>query len=98
MSLCIMMLLAFALVMPVLVPVRVCRVLARVLVEELDRMSFLRKRLREQEIPRGRYTYRGRDKFAGLALQLRVEPNGLGVMVINANTVLYLNETATAYA
>lgn len=33
-----------------------------------------------------------------MALQLRVEPGGLGVMVINANTVLYLNETATAYA
>jgi radical SAM protein with 4Fe4S-binding SPASM domain len=33
-----------------------------------------------------------------MALQLRVEPSGLGVMVINANTVLYLNETATAYA
>lgn len=33
-----------------------------------------------------------------MALQLRVEPDGLGVMVINANTVLYLNETATAYA
>jgi hypothetical protein len=35
---------------------------------------------------------------AGLALQLRVEPDGNGIMVINANTVLYLNETATAYA
>jgi len=61
-------------------------------------MSFLRKFLRPPEIPRGRYTYRGRDKFAGLALQLRIEPDGKGVMVINANTVLYLNETATAYA
>jgi radical SAM protein with 4Fe4S-binding SPASM domain len=61
-------------------------------------MSFLRKRLHKPEIPQGRYTYRGKDKFAGLALQLRVEPNGLGVMVINANRVLYLNETATAYA
>ncbi len=42
--------------------------------------------------------YRGKDKFAGLALQLRVEPDKKGVIVINANTVLYLNETATAYA
>ncbi len=42
--------------------------------------------------------YRGKDKFAGLALQLRVEANGQSVMVINANTVLYLNETASAYA
>jgi radical SAM protein with 4Fe4S-binding SPASM domain len=61
-------------------------------------MSFLRRIVRPPEIPSGRYTYRGRDKFAGLALQLRVEPDRKGVMVINANTVLYLNETATAYA
>jgi len=60
-------------------------------------MSFLLKK-RPPKIPQGRYTYRGKDKFAGLALQLRVEPNGLGVLVINANRVLYLNETATAYA
>jgi len=61
-------------------------------------MSLLRKILRPSKIPQGRYTYRGEDRFAGLALQLRIEPNGQGVMVINANTVLYLNETATAYA
>jgi radical SAM protein with 4Fe4S-binding SPASM domain len=54
--------------------------------------------LRQPKIPHGRYTYRGKDRFAGLALQLRVEPDGKGVMVINANTVLYLNETAVAYA
>lgn len=61
-------------------------------------MSFFRKILRPPEIPVGRYTYRGEDEFAGLALQLRVEAGGLGVIVINANTVLHLNETATAYA
>jgi radical SAM protein with 4Fe4S-binding SPASM domain len=33
-----------------------------------------------------------------MALQLRVEPEGTGLLVINANTVLYLNETATAHA
>jgi len=33
-----------------------------------------------------------------MALQLRVEPGGRGLLVINANTVLYLNETATAHA
>ncbi len=42
--------------------------------------------------------YRGKDDFAGLALQLRIEAAGRGVMVINANTVLHLNETASAYA
>jgi len=61
-------------------------------------MGFIRELLHPSEIREGRYTYRGKDKFAGLALQLRVEPDGKGVMVINANTVLYLNETATAYA
>lgn len=61
-------------------------------------MSFLRRILHPPEIPYGRYTYRGKDKFAGLALQLRIEPDRKGVMVINANTVLYLNETATVYA
>lgn len=48
--------------------------------------------------PVGLYSYRGKGKFAGLALQLRVEPSGEGLLVINANTVLYLNETATAHA
>ena len=62
------------------------------------KMSFLRKALRPPVIPKGRYTYRGKEEFAGMALQLRIEPNGRGVMVINANTVLHLNETASAYA
>jgi radical SAM protein with 4Fe4S-binding SPASM domain len=33
-----------------------------------------------------------------MSLQLRIQPDGRGVMVINANTVLHLNETASAYA
>ena len=66
--------------------------------EESVRMSFLKRAFRSVKIPRGRFTYRGRDNYAGLALQLRVEPDGLGLLVINANTVLYLNETATAHA
>ncbi len=61
-------------------------------------MSFLRKVFRASKIPRGRYTYRGTGDFEGLALQLRVEPDGQGLLVVNANTVLYLNETATAHA
>lgn len=61
-------------------------------------MSFLRKAFRAPRVPQGRYTYRGRGNFAGLALQLRVEPDGEGVLVINADRVLFLNETATAYA
>jgi len=49
-------------------------------------------------VPAGLYTYRGKGEFAGMALQLRVEPDGSGLLVINANTVLYLNETAAAHA
>jgi radical SAM protein with 4Fe4S-binding SPASM domain len=61
-------------------------------------MSFVRKVFRASKIPQGRYTYRGRGDFEGLALQLRVEPDGQGLLVISANTVLYLNETAAAHA
>jgi radical SAM protein with 4Fe4S-binding SPASM domain len=61
-------------------------------------MSFIRRIFRASGIPVGRYSYRGKDKFAGLALQLRIEPEGQGLLVINANTVLYLNETAAAHA
>jgi radical SAM protein with 4Fe4S-binding SPASM domain len=49
-------------------------------------------------IPAGRYTYRGKGPLAGLALQLRIELDGEGILVINADRVLFLNETATAYA
>ncbi len=61
-------------------------------------MSFIRKALKRSAIPKGRYTYRGVGEFAKMALQLRVEQGGNGMLVINANTVLYLNETATAHA
>jgi len=61
-------------------------------------MSFVRKMFHGSKIPQGRYTYRGKGNFTGLALQLRVEPDGQGLLIINANTVLYLNETATAHA
>ena len=61
-------------------------------------MSFLKHLGKKQKIPFGRYSYRGVDKYAGMSLQLRVEGDGRGVMVINANTILHLNQTATAYA
>ncbi|UCG45872.1 MAG: radical SAM protein [Candidatus Bathyarchaeota archaeon] len=53
---------------------------------------------KDSRIPTGLYSYRGKGKFAGLSLQLRVESSGEGLLVINANTVLHLNETATAHA
>ena len=61
-------------------------------------MSFVKKIFTRTKIPQGRYTYRGEGDFSGLALQLRVEPDGKGLLIINANTVLFLNETSTAYA
>jgi len=53
--------------------------------------------LRKTHAPPGLYYYRGRDKFSRMALQLRVESDGKGVLAINAKTVLYLNETAAAH-
>jgi radical SAM protein with 4Fe4S-binding SPASM domain len=61
-------------------------------------MSFVRKIFGRSKIPQGRFTYRGEGTLSGLALQLRVEPDGNGLLIINANTVLFLNETSTAYA
>ncbi len=61
-------------------------------------MGYLRNIFKPPQIPTGRYTYRGTGRFAGMALQLRIEAGGKGVMVINANTVLHLNETASTYA
>ena len=61
-------------------------------------MSSLKNIFGKRKIPIGRYTYRGKDRFAGMSLQLRVEQDGQGVMVINANSVLHLNHTATAFA
>jgi radical SAM protein with 4Fe4S-binding SPASM domain len=57
-------------------------------------MSFLRK----QHVPPGRYSYRGTDEYTGMSLQLRIEQEGQGVMVINGNNVLHLNPSAAAYA
>jgi radical SAM protein with 4Fe4S-binding SPASM domain len=61
-------------------------------------MSFLKHFGRKQQMPAGRYSYRGVDKYAGMSLQLRIEQNRQGVMVINGNNVLHLNHSATAYA
>ena len=61
-------------------------------------MSAIRRILSPTKIPLGQYTYRGKGSLTGLALQLRVESNGEGILVINADRVLFLNETATAYA
>lgn len=61
-------------------------------------MNSLKKLFARKTIPVGRYTYRGKDEFAHYALQLRIEPDETGILVVNANTVLYLNQTAAAHA
>jgi radical SAM protein with 4Fe4S-binding SPASM domain len=61
-------------------------------------MSMLKRMFGSPRIPAGRYTYRGKGPLEGLALQLRVEPDGEGILVINADRVLFLNETASAFA
>jgi hypothetical protein len=58
--------------------------------------SFLAK---PQPLPRGLHAYERRDGAGGrVRLHLRVEPNGRGLLVINAARVLHLNQTATEYA
>ncbi len=46
----------------------------------------------------GLYTFRGKGDYKGLSVQLRVEPDGKGVLAVNANAVFYMNETATFHA
>jgi len=82
----------------VLVPALAFHVLVHVQGEEDTKIGFLKKIFGKQKVPVGRYTYRGKDKFEGMSLQLRIEQSGKGVMVINANTVLHLNPTATSFA
>ncbi|RLC62560.1 MAG: hypothetical protein DRI80_06060, partial [Chloroflexota bacterium] len=66
-------------------------------------MSFL-ARLRDrlhppQPLPPGLHAYERRDGVGGrVRLHLRVEPDGRGLLVINASRVLHLNQTAVEYA
>jgi radical SAM protein with 4Fe4S-binding SPASM domain len=66
-------------------------------------MSFL-DRLRDrlsppQPLPPGLRAYEWRDEAGGrVRLHLRVEPDGNGLLVINAARVLHLNQTAVEYA
>ncbi|MFN2270778.1 MAG: hypothetical protein ACK2US_08085, partial [Anaerolineae bacterium] len=62
-------------------------------------MSFitrLRDRLKPHHpLPPGLHAYERRDESGGkVRLHLRVEPNGNGLLAINAARVLHLNQTA----
>lgn len=52
----------------------------------------------QKRIKPGFYYYRGKGDWAGLKLHLRILEDGTGTLVINASKVIYLNETATAFA
>ncbi|MCJ7624899.1 MAG: PqqD family protein, partial [Anaerolineaceae bacterium] len=52
-----------------------------------------------EPIPVGVYTYQSTgDSELPYKLHLRVEPDGSGILIINASTVLHLNQTAVEYA
>lgn len=52
-----------------------------------------------QVLPPGLYNYQApQDSDYQYRLHLRIEPGGEGLLIINASTVLHLNQTATEYA
>ncbi len=54
---------------------------------------------KEEPIPAGLYTYHTPPEAPEqFRLHLRIEPNGEGVLIINASTVLHLNQTGTEFA
>ena len=54
---------------------------------------------KEQPLPAGLYTYHTPPEAPEqFRLHLRIEPNGEGVLIINASTVLHLNQTGTEFA
>jgi len=61
--------------------------------------TIISKLPKEEPLPAGLYTYHtppdAPDQFR---LHLRVEPNGEGILIINAATVLHLNQTGTEFA
>ena len=55
--------------------------------------------LKKQPLPTGMYSYQTpQDSEAQYRLHLRIEKDGKGLLVVNASTVLHLNETAVEYA
>jgi radical SAM protein with 4Fe4S-binding SPASM domain len=60
----------------------------------------LRDRLKpSQPLPPGLHAYERRDEAGGrVRLHLRLEPDGRGLLVINAARMLHLNQTAAEYA
>lgn len=67
-------------------------------------MTSVREQIRRifpahQPIPAGTYSYQTPPEAPQpYRLHLRIEPDGSGVLIINAHTILHLNNTATEYA
>ena len=67
-------------------------------------MTSVRQQIRDmfsqrQPIPAGTYTYQSpANAPQAYRLHLRLEPDGSGVLIVNAHTILHLNPTAAEYA
>jgi organic radical activating enzyme len=62
-------------------------------------IEFIRERFtRTQPLAAGSHTYKSPGDEPAYRLHLRTMPDGSGVLVVNAATVLHLNPTATEYA
>lgn len=62
-------------------------------------INFLREQFtRTQPLPAGTHHYQAAPDEPAYRLHLRMQPDGSGMLVVNAATVLHLNPTATEYA
>lgn len=62
-------------------------------------IDFIRERfIRTKPLPAGNYTYTSSEEDQTNRLHLRTSPDGSGILIINAATVLHLNPTAAEYA
>lgn len=62
-------------------------------------IDFIRERFtRTKPLPAGTLTYQSSPDEPAYRLHLRMQPDGSGILIVNAATVLHLNPTATEYA
>jgi organic radical activating enzyme len=62
-------------------------------------IEFIRERFtRTKPLPAGTHTYKSTSDEPAYRLHLRTMPDGSGILIVNAATVLHLNSTATEYA
>lgn len=54
--------------------------------------------IRGRALEPGLHHYQVGDRYSGTRFHLRVEPDGKGILSINAQKILHLNQTATEYA